>query len=91
MSESNSRDWVPVVRGWHSFPEVAAELGVRRQRVFQMLDEGKLTSARRLPGSGDRPAAYMISSRELARLKAEQKSAAEGTEDADAGELVAAP
>lgn len=89
----NDREWVPVLKGWHSFPEVALKLGVARQRIFQMLDEGKLLSARRVPGAGERPAAYVISTRELERLKAEQLAATEGAaaraEGEAAGELAA--
>lgn len=92
MTQEVNRDWVPVLKGWHTFPVAADRLGVRRQRVFQMLDERKLTSARKLPGSGDRPAAYVISDAELERLLAEQRAASEEADaDEDAGELAAAP
>jgi hypothetical protein len=77
---AESRDWVPELRGWVSFPAAADRLGVARQRVFQMLDERKLTSVRKLPGSGSRPAAYVISDREMERLLTEQREAAGETE-----------
>lgn len=89
MTDTN-RDWVPVLKGWNTFPRVADELGIARQRVFQMLDERKLTSVRKLPGSGERPAAYVISDAELERLLAEQRAATAATEE-HAGELAAAP
>ena len=72
---AGSRDWVPVLKGWVSFPAAADKLGISRQRMFQMLDEGKLTSVRRVPGAGDRPAAYLITAREMERLVAEQAAA----------------
>lgn len=61
--------------GWVALPVLADRLGVKRQRIFQMLDEGKLTSARYLPGTGSRPVAYMVSDEEAAALVAEQQAA----------------
>lgn len=80
---------MPELKGYVSFPKVAEQLDVSRQRVFQMLDERKLKTARRLPGTGDRPAAYMITEAERDRLVAEQKAAREAAERPD-GEMAAA-
>jgi hypothetical protein len=87
---AGSRDWVPVLRGWVSFPAAAHKLDMTRQRMFQMLDEGKLTSVRRVPGAGDRPAAYLISDREMERLLAEQAAAKEAAQRAEAEALATA-
>lgn len=84
------RSWVPPLKGYVSFPVVARRLKVSRQRVFQMLDERKLTSAVQLPGAGDRPAAYAITVRELDRLLAEQRAAEEAAEHEPEKELAAA-
>lgn len=84
-----TREWVPVLRGWVSFPDAADRLHVSRQRIFQMLDERKLASARRLPGSGDRPAAYVISEKEMERLLAEQAAAEAAAQEAEAEVLAA--
>lgn len=78
-----SRDWVPSLKGWVSFPDAADRLGISRQRVFQMLDEHKLTSARQLAGAGNRPAAYVISDREMDRLLAEQAAAEAAAQEAE--------
>jgi len=65
---------VPVLEGWHSFPEAALLLGVRRQRINQLLEEDKLAQAevRRVPGSGDRPAALLVSGKAVDRLLRER-------------------
>lgn len=80
---------MPVLKGWVSFPAAAHRLSISRQRVFQMLDEGKLPSARQLPGAGDRPAAYVISDKEMDRLLAEQAAAEEASQETEK-ELAAA-
>jgi len=93
MASEDTRDWVPELDGYVSFPVVAKRLNVTRQRVFQMLDERKLTSARKLPGASTRPAAYMISDAEMDRLLEEQRQAREAAAQAFApaeGELAAA-
>lgn len=71
----------PVLEDWHSLPWCAIELGVKRQTMFQQAEEGKLTSLRRLPGAGTRPAAYVISTAELSRLRLEQAAAIRAAEE----------
>jgi hypothetical protein len=87
---SNRKD-VSVLEGWRSLPDAAVPLGVTRQRLFQMVDEGKLPSVRQVPGAGSRPAAYVISEAELCRLRREQLQAAigalEAASDAEPGDL----
>jgi hypothetical protein len=51
---------IPVLEGQVSLPVAAKRLNVTRQRLFQMVDEGKLTSIHKIPGAGARPAAYVI-------------------------------
>lgn len=70
-----TRNDIPALEGWTALPVLALELGVKRQRIFQMLDEGKLTSARLIPGTGSRPVAYVVSDEEAAELKAQQAAA----------------
>jgi len=68
---------VPVLEGWHSFPAAGALLGVRRQRINQLLEEDKLTEEEvsRVPGSGDRPAALLVSDKAVRRLLGEKDAA----------------
>jgi hypothetical protein len=83
---------IPPLDGWVALPVLALDLGVKRQRIFQMLDEGKLLSARQIPGTGSRPVAYVVSTEEADRLKAEQaaaKARAQARDDA-ASQLAAA-
>jgi hypothetical protein len=83
---------IPDLDGWTALPVLADDLGVKRQRIFQMLWEGKLTSARKIPGTGTRPVAYVVSTEEANRLKAEQaaaKAKAQARDEA-ASELAAA-
>ena len=68
---------VPVLEGKVSLPKAGLELHVSRQRMFQMIAEGKLPSARRIPGAGKRPAAYVIDQVELDSLLAAQRAAEE--------------
>lgn len=68
---------IPVLAGWVSLPVAAKRLNVTRQRLFQMVDEGKLTTIHRVPGAGDRPAAYVIRDTEVDRLQKEQAAALE--------------
>jgi hypothetical protein len=68
---------IPALDGWVALPVLAEDLGVKRQRIFQMLWEGKLTSARQIPGTGTRPVAYVVSTAEAEQLKAQQAAARE--------------
>ena len=68
---------IPALDGWVALPVLAEDLGVKRQRIFQMLWEGKLTSARQIPGTGTRPVAYVVSAEEAESLKAQQQDARE--------------
>lgn len=67
---------IPVLDGWTSLPVAAARLDVTRQRLFQMVDEEKLTSVRQVLGAGSRPAAYVVGEAELCRLRRAQLEAA---------------
>jgi hypothetical protein len=73
---------IPVLEGWVSLPVVGKRLKVTRQRIFQMVDEGKLTTIHQLPGAGERPAAYVVRESEVKRLEAEQRAAIVGHDDA---------
>lgn len=56
--------------GWKTLPAAADELGVKRQRVFQMIDEeGRLDHVYLVEGNGSRPAAYLVSDKDLCRLR----------------------
>ena len=66
---------VQELEGWHSFPEAAQALGVARQRINQLLDEGKLKSVRKVLGAGARPAVLLLSQQDLDRLLAEKEAA----------------
>jgi Helix-turn-helix domain len=61
---------VPELDGWLSVPVAAQELGVSRQRVFQMIQEGRIKSVRQIPGVGERPAAYVVRKAEIDQLVA---------------------
>lgn len=64
---------VPELEGKVSLPKAAAVLDVSRQRVFQMgAEEKKLLTLRRIAGAGDRPAAYVLDTIEVLRLRAKQ-------------------
>lgn len=73
---------IPVLKGWISLPVSARQLAVTRQRIFQMVDEGKLTSIHQIRGAGDRPAAYVVSEAEMCRLRREQLEASLAVERA---------
>jgi len=62
---------LPALAGWVIPPLAAGPLHVTRQRVFQMIEEGKIKSAVRVPGVGDRPAAYLIRIVEIVKLATE--------------------
>lgn len=71
---------IPVLDGWVSLPVAAVRLKVSRQRLFQMVDEGKLITIHQILGAGDRPAAYVVREVEVTRLQAEQLAAVEAAE-----------
>jgi hypothetical protein len=55
-------------------------IGVSRQWIFDMITAGKIKTARRVPGTGDRPAAIVMRTAEveqLAALRAASESCAE--------------
>lgn len=80
MSEEKEVRQIPVLAGWVSLPAAAKRLTVTRQRIFQMVDEGKLTTIHQILGAGERPAAYVIREAEVTKLQAEQKAAAEAAD-----------
>ena len=56
--------------GWKSLPRAACALDVKRQRLFQMIDEdGVLEHVYLIEGDGERPAAYLVSDMDLCRLR----------------------
>ena len=63
---------VPELEGKVSLPVAAEVLRVSRQRIFQMGEERKLISLRRIAGAGSRPAAYVLDTIEVLRLRAKQ-------------------
>jgi hypothetical protein len=70
---------IPELAGWYSLPVAAEILGVSRQRLFQMGEEEKLGTLRRISGVGTRPAAYVVAAAEVDKLLA-AKSAASSCE-----------
>lgn len=63
---------LPALKGSVIPPVAAVPLRVSRQRVFQMIEEGKIKSAVRVPGlPGKRPAAYLIRIAEVMELAVE--------------------
>ncbi len=76
---ARERSPVPVLPGWESLPFAAKRLGVKRQRLFQMgAEEGKLKTLHQIPGDGDRPAAYVVATREVDALLEVQRAAIVG-------------
>jgi hypothetical protein len=73
---------VPDLPGWESLPFAAARLRVKRQRLFQMgTEEHKLKSLHKLPGAGDRPAAYVVATAEIDALLEVQRAAIAGHDE----------
>lgn len=77
------RKSIPVLRGWTSLPKAGSLLGVSRQRLFQMVDEGKWTTIHQIPGkpSDDpndekRPALLVVADWEVDKLLAAQRASA---------------
>jgi hypothetical protein len=77
MKAERVKKEVPELEGKVSLPVVGLKLKVSRQRIFQMIDEEKLRTVRRIPGAGVRPAAYVIDTAELDELLAAQLAAEE--------------
>ena len=71
--KSKDMTWVPPLDGWVTLPKAADELGVSRQYMYQLAESHQLESLRQLPGSGDRPAAYVISWEERDAMLAAQE------------------
>lgn len=68
------RPVIKVLEGWEGLPAAAARLGTTRQRLFQMgTEEGKLSSLRQIPGAGERPTAYVVSTKEIDALIAKRQ------------------
>lgn len=65
------------LEGWESLPVAAVRLSVKRQRIFQMIGEGKMEEddLRKVAGAGIRPAAYLVRTRVVDGLLEEQKAA----------------
>jgi hypothetical protein len=72
-----ARDAIPELEGYISLPRAGKKLKVSRQRLFQMVDEGVLTSIRRISGAGSRPAAYVVKTVEVEKLLQAQREADE--------------
>lgn len=64
-----TRKTIPDLTGWTSVPAAAQDIGVSRQWLFDLITAGKITSARRIPGTGDRPAAIVMRTAEVEQLK----------------------
>jgi hypothetical protein len=61
---------VPELEGKVSLPVAGEVLEVSRQRIFQMArEERKLPSLRKIRGTGARPAAYVVDTIEVLRLR----------------------
>jgi hypothetical protein len=86
-AKDKDMSWVPVLPGWVSLPVAGEILKVSRQLMFQMAQGHQLESLHQVAGAGDRPAAYVISEDELAKLQAKKVPA----EPEAAPEAAAAP
>jgi hypothetical protein len=60
-----------VTEDYFSLPKIAQELDVKRQRPYQMVQEGKFRRVFRLEGDGERPAAYLVAASEVRAMAAE--------------------
>jgi excisionase family DNA binding protein len=56
---------LPVLEGWRSLVGASRYLGVTRARVYQMVEEGKITSCRRVEDSTH----YLVRDAELKEIK----------------------
>ena len=61
---------LPVLKGWVALPPAALAMRVTRQRAFQMIEEGKITTVHRVLGESEeaRPAAYLVRVAEVLEL-----------------------
>jgi hypothetical protein len=64
---------LPELEGWRSLVGAGRYLGVTRARIYQMVEEGKITSARRVPDSKT----YLVRDAELKGIKEEWLKAAQ--------------
>lgn len=63
---------VPYLEGWMTLPDAAVTLGVTRQRVFAMVRERKLTTARKVSSNltGNQPRIqYIVQTGEVTALR----------------------
>lgn len=74
---------LPVLEGWITLPEAAEELGMTRARMYQLVQEFKITTAHRL---GGRPI-YIVRVPEIEQIKAGRAEDAPVTAAAPAGML----
>lgn len=77
MDSVKPRDTLEDLEGWIAFPVAAERLKVSRQRFFQMAEEGKLKTARKIPGTGERPAAYVVREAEIDEMLRQQEAVGE--------------
>jgi hypothetical protein len=80
-TEKLDRSAIPVLDGWVSLPDAGARLGLTRQRLFQMVDEGKWETLHQIfgkpsddPDKTNRPALLVVRIEEVNRLQALQRA-----------------
>lgn len=71
MGKGNKRDLrtLPELEGWLTFTQAALELGISRQRFYQLAEAGQLQTAQRL---GERPT-YIVRTAEVRALKLQRQ------------------
>ncbi len=76
MSKGNKRDLrtLPELEGWLTFTQAALELGISRQRFYQLAEAGQLQTAQRL---GERPT-YIVRTAEVKALKLQRQGGGSG-------------
>lgn len=74
---------LPVLEGWITLPEAAEELGMTRARMYQLVQEFKITTAHRL---GGRPI-YIVRVPEIEQIKAGREQDPPAAVPAPAGML----
>jgi hypothetical protein len=60
---------IPELTGWAIIPVAAGIVGLSRQWLSDLANAGELKSARRIPGTGERPAAIIVRMAEVENLK----------------------
>lgn len=60
---------IPDLPGWAIIPVAAGIVGLSRQWLSDLANSGELKSARRIPGTGERPAAIIVRMAEIETLK----------------------